>query len=337
MKDNWLTIEKIGQELVLTECSKEADGDIEIPDGVTRIDSYAFMDCLKIQSVTIPESVKQIGNDAFNCTFNQDGHSCVKYANMESFFNISYGNYDANPSCRADIVYINNEKITDCLIVPDTIEIISKNTLVGLKIDTLIIPSSVTKIEMQENYHKKDLKVVNFEGKIPETNNSFNNFNIRVLRVNTPRKQTTFPDDIKEAFYVNPRTFDRSKIVYAVPELCKEQSQVPGYIKVTNAFDDELVDINTKYIVSIELYDFNNSDNLRYNPDLEKYHPHVGSLIKCAANSNERGVEYFVYEPPKIVWEKIKLSLSMLSQQVGGIAGLLNQIETLYKKGQTNN
>ena len=104
MKDNWLTIEKIGQELVLTECSKEADGDIEIPDGVTRIDSYAFMDCLKIQSVTIPESVKQIGNDAFNCTFNQDGHSCVKYANMESSFNISYGNYDANPSCRADIV-----------------------------------------------------------------------------------------------------------------------------------------------------------------------------------------------------------------------------------------
>ena len=90
------------------------------------------------------------------------------------------------------------------MIVPDTIEIINKNTLVGLKIDTLIIPSSVTKIEMQKNYHKKDLKVVNFEGKIPETNNSFNNFNIRVLRVNTPRKQTTFPDDIKEAFYVNP-------------------------------------------------------------------------------------------------------------------------------------
>lgn len=45
------------------------EGDIVIPDGVTRICGGAFFNCKKITSVTIPDSVKAIGGSAFqDCT-----------------------------------------------------------------------------------------------------------------------------------------------------------------------------------------------------------------------------------------------------------------------------
>jgi hypothetical protein len=90
------------------------------------------------------------------------------------------------------------------------------------------------------------------------------------------------------------------------------------------ADNDELVDINTKYIVSVEPI------------NIERYQTHEGSLITCASNGMERSCQIIVYEPCDIVLKKIEDSLSTLSQQVGGIAGLLNQIETLYKKEQIN-
>lgn len=42
-----------------------AEGDVVIPDGVTRICGGAFFNCKEMTSVTIPESVKEIGGSAF--------------------------------------------------------------------------------------------------------------------------------------------------------------------------------------------------------------------------------------------------------------------------------
>ena len=44
---------------------KIKDGVCIIPDGVTVIKRGAFMNCSKLKSIVIPDSVKKIGEDAF--------------------------------------------------------------------------------------------------------------------------------------------------------------------------------------------------------------------------------------------------------------------------------
>ena len=67
--NNWLKIEKNDQESILVKCSKEACGDVVVPDSVTRIAENAFKGCTKINSLTIPNSVQTIGLNAFDgCT-----------------------------------------------------------------------------------------------------------------------------------------------------------------------------------------------------------------------------------------------------------------------------
>ena len=65
MDNNWLTIENVGNEVILKKCSKKATGEITIPDGVTSIDKYAFAFCQDITRVNISSSVTSIGEKAF--------------------------------------------------------------------------------------------------------------------------------------------------------------------------------------------------------------------------------------------------------------------------------
>lgn len=71
MKQNWLTIEKKENEVVLTKCSPEAEGEIIIPHGVTQIGCHTrmgfdgFYGCQRITSVIIPQSVIGINGCSF--------------------------------------------------------------------------------------------------------------------------------------------------------------------------------------------------------------------------------------------------------------------------------
>ena len=65
--DGWFTFSGMSKS-ILVSCSTEATGEIIIPDGVTEIRDYAFVNCGKVTSVTIPESVTSIGKGAFEGT-----------------------------------------------------------------------------------------------------------------------------------------------------------------------------------------------------------------------------------------------------------------------------
>ncbi len=58
--ENGLLLSKNGKTLI-----QGVNGDVTIPNGVTRIGSAAFSECERLRSVTIPDSVTSIGEDAF--------------------------------------------------------------------------------------------------------------------------------------------------------------------------------------------------------------------------------------------------------------------------------
>lgn len=63
--NNWLRIENNCGESILVECTKDAYGDVVIPNGITQIMDNAFENCPLITSITIPNSIQQIGKNAF--------------------------------------------------------------------------------------------------------------------------------------------------------------------------------------------------------------------------------------------------------------------------------
>ena len=85
--------------------------------GGEKIFHYAFEGCSMLHSVTIPESIKYIGNDAFSsCT----RLNSVNYTgSVAQWCNITFGNSASNPLVRAHALYINENLVTD-LVIPDT-------------------------------------------------------------------------------------------------------------------------------------------------------------------------------------------------------------------------
>ena len=63
-------------------CWGNSEKDVQVLAGVTKIDSYAFRGC-EITSITIPDTLTEIGNDAFFCCYNL---SNVYYAGSEEMW-----------------------------------------------------------------------------------------------------------------------------------------------------------------------------------------------------------------------------------------------------------
>ncbi len=69
MNINWLTIEQEGDKVILKKCSKEAEEEIVIPDGVNTIGKDAFYQCHRLCSIVLPQSLTKIEDHAFReCT-----------------------------------------------------------------------------------------------------------------------------------------------------------------------------------------------------------------------------------------------------------------------------
>ena len=307
---------------------------IVIPNSVTSIDGYAFEGCSGLNSIVIPNGVTSIGDHAFK--------GCSGLASIVIPDSVTNIGYEAFEGCRGltsiEIpgsvhlgysVFANCDNV-DTLSFLNPISIIKQGTFCsgyrfcsfyGANFLKLQIPSSVVTIERQNLSSYIDSLV--FDGTFPETNGSFEECMIKEVRVNVPRKLANTPDDIKKALKKARDNRNGGYIIYAVPDLCNEESAIPGFIKATQVSNDELIDINTKYIVAVEPFELKD--------EYEKYQQHTGTLITCASNGVERSCQFLVYESHEMIIQKIVESLSSLSKKVGGIAGLLNQIDTMFK------
>ena len=159
-------------------CARNYSGEVVIPKevvyggftyNVTGITRYAFQDCTALTSVTIPESVKEIGNCAFSGCI---GLEKAEFTSIESLFNISYDGGESNPLYYADYLYINGEKVTD-VVIPNGIARIPAYTFCSYSgLTSVTIPESVKGIEDFAFYDCTGLTSVT----IPESVKSIGDF-----------------------------------------------------------------------------------------------------------------------------------------------------------------
>lgn len=95
---------------------------IIIPEGVTEISRYRFYNCAGINDVTLPESLKIIGNEAFNgCK----ALTKVHIPNLSVWMDLDYKNRPSAPfnASGEGMLYINDKEVTEILIPEDVTKI----------------------------------------------------------------------------------------------------------------------------------------------------------------------------------------------------------------------
>ena len=116
---------------------------IIIGNKVKTIGREAFGSCSSLTDVTISNSVLSIKEAAFS---NCNRLTTLKISDLESWCNISFGDYDANPLMCAHRLFLNDEEITD-LSIPNSVTSIGNFAFVGFtSMKSLSIPNSVTSI-----------------------------------------------------------------------------------------------------------------------------------------------------------------------------------------------
>lgn len=113
-----------------------------IPNGITSIAKSAFVGCIYLESITIPESVTDIPH-GFQAGF----YSCSYLSEI----NVDENNkvYDSREDCDAIIETATNTLIIGCMdtVIPDSITSISEDAFHGCtKLTSITIPGSVTDI-----------------------------------------------------------------------------------------------------------------------------------------------------------------------------------------------
>lgn len=282
--------------------------EIVLPDSVTSIGPWCFSNS-SLKSIVIPDSVTEIGEVAF------DGCRALEKVEIPA----AKIGFNAFADCKSlsEVYFTNSVKYLDMRQFMDEGGSYSDNREPFRHLKELRFSASIEKIDNLD-YYFEDIDTLVFEGRIPETNGSFKGCKIKNLIIKQSRKNAgEIPPDIREALVRDVR--GEINYTYGTPDFCNEDSTIPGYIKATLAKNEELVDINTKYIISVEPCEYLHYEN-------------IGSLIKCAADSeNHVAYEIKVHEPCEMINEKISKSLEQLVNKVGGIGGLINLIETLFK------
>ena len=132
--------------------------DLVIPNGVTRIKSYAFFGCANFTSVSLPSSVTSIDSFAFSdCT----GLKNVYVANLAAWCKISFG-VGANPLAYAENLYANGTLIEGDIVIPSEITTILYATFREYgKLTGVTFPDSIKDVSANAFYGCANLERVN--------------------------------------------------------------------------------------------------------------------------------------------------------------------------------
>ncbi len=128
---------------------------LTLPDTLKYIGTVAFSDCRLLKEIKIPKSVEYIGGNAFvYCKI-----PSVYINDIKSWCNIVFENADSNPMRRVQTVYIDGKKVTD-ITIPSGVESIGEYAFAGFAtLKGIVIPDSVKSIG-KECFYKCDKVVI---------------------------------------------------------------------------------------------------------------------------------------------------------------------------------
>lgn len=116
---------------------------VSIGETVVDIGESAFKDCISLESIAIPKSVKVIGAAAF---WNCESLYTVYITDIKAWCEISFESSLANPLAFAESLSVGGEIVTD-LRIPDGVSLINNNAFYGYDaLERVTIPDSVTEI-----------------------------------------------------------------------------------------------------------------------------------------------------------------------------------------------
>lgn len=115
---------------------------ITLPKTLKRIGEYAFYGCNHLTSIQIPSSVTSIGSMAFDgCT----GLERVDITDLAAWCSIAFERWEANPLSIARKLYLNGQLLTQ-LAVPSPVKAVGAYAFSGLDVEKVSFASSVNSI-----------------------------------------------------------------------------------------------------------------------------------------------------------------------------------------------
>ena len=116
---------------------------VTIPDGVTSIGEYAFRKCSNLTSITLPPSIIKIENSAFLWCFKLDA---VHISDLAAWCGISLSMNGVSPLHYGAHLYLNDEEVTN-LVIPDGVTSISNYAFEKCSyLTSVTFPEGVTSI-----------------------------------------------------------------------------------------------------------------------------------------------------------------------------------------------
>ena len=140
--------------------------EIVIPDGTTTIGYFAFGGCEKLESITIPASIKSLGEQLFKglsmgemtIIFLGTEEEWEKVNNDDTYiYDIffpnegKYGIFCITPSVNHLLCLTSHGRTLETLVVPDKVIHISKNAFKDSEASNVYIPTTVTSIENRDD------------------------------------------------------------------------------------------------------------------------------------------------------------------------------------------
>ena len=147
---------------------KGIDNDLVIPDSidnavVTSIGVKAFAESNQFESITIPDSIESIGEDAF---WECNGLKKVYVSSIEDWCKIKFEDISSNPIVYAREIYIDGELGTD-ITIPKGITKICDYAFVGCDtITNVVIPNSVISIGNSAFFDCSNLKNISIPNSV---------------------------------------------------------------------------------------------------------------------------------------------------------------------------